>query len=193
MLIVISGLPGIGKTTLAAALARRMRTTHLSVDTVEDALLGAGFAPGWTTGVAAYEAVRVAAEQNLSLGHTVVVDAVNDTDAARQTWRDAATATRNVVRFVLLRPPPPDEHQRRLRGRKRALLFRSRHGSRSSSGRRRMRNGRIPRFNCPPMNLRNDFWNNWNTRSDSTDSAECRRGRVTFRRRRPACGSVVAH
>lgn len=122
MLIVISGLPGIGKTTLASALARRMRATHLSVDTVEEALLGAGFEPGWATGVAAYEAVRVAAEQNLSLGHTVVVDAVNDTDAARQTWRDAATATRNVLRFVLLLPPPPEEHQRRLRGRKRALL-----------------------------------------------------------------------
>lgn len=99
-----------------------MSATHLSVDTVEDALLGAGFEPGWTTGVAAYQAVRFAAEQNLLLGHTVVVDAVNDTDAARQTWRDAATATRNELRFVLLRPPPPDEHQRRLRGRKRALL-----------------------------------------------------------------------
>lgn len=122
MLIVISGLPGIGKTTVAAALASRIGATHLSVDTVEDALLGAGFEAGWTTGVAAYEAVRAAAEQNLSLGHTVVVDAVNDTDAARQTWRDAANAGGSGLRFVLLRPPPPEEHQRRLSGRTRALL-----------------------------------------------------------------------
>lgn len=119
---MVSGLPGIGKTTLAAGLARRIRTTHLSVDTVEDALLRIGFEPGWTTGVAAYEAVRAAAEQNLSLGHPVIVDAVNDTDAARRTWREAATATGSVLRFVLLRPPPPEEHQRRLRGRTRALL-----------------------------------------------------------------------
>ena len=121
VLIVISGLPGVGKTTLAAALARQIRACHLSVDTVEDALLGAGLQPGWTTGVAAYEAVRAAAEQNLRLGHTVVVDAVNDSEAARQTWRNAATATRSVLRFVLLRPPPSTEHRRRLSLRVRTL------------------------------------------------------------------------
>ncbi len=121
MLIVISGLPATGKTTLAAALARRIEATHLSVDTVEDALLGAGLEQGWTTGVAAYEAVRVAAEQNLELGATVVVDAVNDSDAARQTWRDAAKTTGAAVFFVLLRPPPPADHQARLRARARTL------------------------------------------------------------------------
>lgn len=121
MLIVISGLPGVGKTTLAAALARRIGASHLSVDSVEDALLGAGFAPGWATGVAAYEAVRAAAEQNLLLGHSVVVDAVNDSDAARQTWRDATTVARTVLRFVVLLPPPSTEHQRRLSLRERTL------------------------------------------------------------------------
>ncbi len=121
VLIVISGLPGTGKTTLAAALARRIGAAHVSVDTVEDALLGAGLAAGWPTGVAAYEAVRAAAEQSLSLGLKVVVDAVNDSDAARQTWRDAAAATDGVVHFVLLRPPAPAEHQRRLHGRTRKL------------------------------------------------------------------------
>lgn len=90
VLIVISGLPGVGKTTLAAALARQARAVHLSVDAAEEALLGAGLEPGWTTGVAAYEAVRAAAEQNLTLGLIVVVDAVNDSEAARQTWRTAA-------------------------------------------------------------------------------------------------------
>src|SRR5688572_16073348 len=105
VLIVISGLPGVGKTTLAAALARRLGASHLSVDTAENALLGAGFEPGWATGVAAYEVVRAAAEQNLRLGHTVVVDAVNDSDAARQTWRNAAAATESALRFVVLLPP----------------------------------------------------------------------------------------
>ena len=122
VLIVISGLPGVGKTTLAAALARRIRSTHVSVDAIEDALLSAGCEPGWTTGVAAYEAARAAAEQNLALGQTVVVDAVNDSDGARQTWRRAATSTGAVLRFVLLRPPRPEEHQRRLRDRTRPLL-----------------------------------------------------------------------
>lgn len=78
VLIVISRLPGIGKTTLAAALARSVGAVHLSVDEAEDALLGVGLEPGWTTGVVAYEAVAAAAEQQLSLGLAVVVDAVND-------------------------------------------------------------------------------------------------------------------
>lgn len=121
VLIVISGLPGTGKTTLAAALAEQMRAVHLSVDTAEDALLGAGLEPGWTTGVAAYEAVRAAAEQNLALGLTVVVDAVNDSESARDTWRRAADRTHAQPNFVLLQPPPPAEHQRRLRARARDL------------------------------------------------------------------------
>lgn len=121
MLIVISGLPATGKTTLAAGLARHIDAVHLSVDTVEDALLRVGLEPGWTTGVAAYEAVGAAALQNLVLGRTVVVDAVNDSDAARQTWRDVARRAGAKVRFVLLLPPSAAEHRRRLHARRRGL------------------------------------------------------------------------
>ncbi len=119
MLIVISGLPATGKTTLAAALSRRVGAVHLSVDAVEDAMLRAGLEPCWTTGVAAYEAVGAAAQQNLLLGRVVVVDAVNDSDAARQTWRDTAGRAAVDVRFVLLLPPASDEHRRRLAARER--------------------------------------------------------------------------
>ena len=62
MLIVVSGLPGTGKSTVAAALAGHINAVHLSVDDAEDALLGAGLPPGFRTGVAAYEAVRAAAK-----------------------------------------------------------------------------------------------------------------------------------
>lgn len=121
MLIVISGLPATGKTTLATALAQRVGAVHLSVDAVEDALLRSGLEPGWTTGVAAYEAAGAASEQNLLLGHTVVVDAVNDSEAARQVWRDAAARAAADVRFVVLTPPATSEHQRRLGARQRGL------------------------------------------------------------------------
>lgn len=119
MLIVISGLPATGKTTLATALSRHVGAVHLSVDAVEDAMLRAGLEAGWTTGVAAYEAVGAAAQQNLLLGRVVVVDAVNDSHAARQTWRDAAGRAEVDVRFVLLLPPASGEHQRRLSARER--------------------------------------------------------------------------
>lgn len=85
-------------------------------------MLGAGLAHDWTTGVAAYEVVRAAAEQNLALGHLVVVDAVNDSDIARCTWRNAAKTAGCAVRFVLLTPPPCEEHERRLTGRSRGLI-----------------------------------------------------------------------
>ncbi len=111
--------PGTGKTTLAAAIARRLGAVHISVDAVEEGLLRAGLEPGWTTGVGAYEAVRAAAEQNLRLGHTVVVDAVNDSDAARDTWRQAVANARRGLRFVMLHPPEVDEHRRRLHHRQR--------------------------------------------------------------------------
>ena len=121
MLLVISGLPGTGKSAAAAAIAAEMQAVHLSIDQVEDAMLGAGLPHDWTTGVAAYEAVRAAAEQNLELGHSVVVDAVNDSAEARGTWVNAAAATGADLLFVVLTPPPPGEHQRRLSARQRRL------------------------------------------------------------------------
>jgi predicted kinase len=121
MLVVISGLPATGKSAVAEVVARRTGSAHVSIDTIEDALLGAGMAPGWTTGVAAYEVARAVSEQNLVLGHRVVVDAVNDSEAARSTWRSAAAATASPLVFVLLTPPDPAEHRRRLVERRRGF------------------------------------------------------------------------
>lgn len=121
MLVVISGLPGTGKTAVATAVARDSGAVHLSIDAVEDALLGAGCSRSWTTGVAAYEAVRAAAELNLDLGRTVVVDAVNDSEPARETWRRAAATTGAPVLFVLLTLEDDVEHRRRLEERNRHL------------------------------------------------------------------------
>ncbi|PWK92360.1 AAA family ATPase [Fulvimonas soli] len=45
LLIVLAGLPGGGKTTLARALAARLGATHLRIDTIEQTLRRAGLAP----------------------------------------------------------------------------------------------------------------------------------------------------
>jgi predicted kinase len=121
VLVVVSGLPGTGKTALAAALAARLGAVHLSVDPVEDALLGAGLPPSWETGVAAYEAARAMAELNLVPGATVVVDAVNDSEPARETWRTASAAAGAELAFVLLTLDDVVEHRRRVEGRRRDL------------------------------------------------------------------------
>jgi AAA domain-containing protein len=112
-LLVVSGLPGVGKTAVATEIAKRVGGVHLSVDPVEDALLACGLEPGWQLGVAAYEAVASMASANLELGRTVVVDAVNDSEAARGTWRRVA----EPVTFAVLTCSDPVEHRRRLEGR----------------------------------------------------------------------------
>lgn len=122
MLIVISGLPGTGKSAVAAEVANAIDAVRLSIDSIEEALLGAGLQPSWQTGVAAYEAARAAAEQNLALGRTVVVDAVNDSELARDTWRNAASRSGAALVFVLLTLDDAAEHRRRLEGRVRGLV-----------------------------------------------------------------------
>ena len=116
-LIVVSGLPGVGKTAVATEIARRISGVHLSVDPVEDALLAAGLPPGWNLGVGAYEAVASMAAANVALGRTVVVDAVNDSEAARDTWRRVTGS----VTFVVLVVSDADEHRQRLEGRHRGF------------------------------------------------------------------------
>lgn len=122
-LIVVSGLPGAGKTSVAEVVAARTRSVHLSIDAVEESLLACGLPSGWQVGVAAYEAVRAMAEQNLRLGHDVIVDAVNDSEEARQTWRTAASRTGAFLEFVHLMISDAREHERRLSGRDRGLVF----------------------------------------------------------------------
>lgn len=120
-LVVIAGLPGVGKTSVAAFLATLVDAVHLSIDAVEESLLASGFARGWQTGVAAYEAGRAMAELNLHLGRVVVVDAVNDSEEARETWRRAAVDTGASLDFVHLVLADVSDHQRRLEGRDRGF------------------------------------------------------------------------
>ncbi len=94
---------------------------HLSVDACEEAMLAAGLPSGWTTGVAAYEVVRAAAELNLRLDRVVVVDAVNDSEEARDTWRRAVESTGAVLDLVHLVVGDEAEHVRRLAGRDRGF------------------------------------------------------------------------
>jgi predicted kinase len=42
MLVVVSGLPGVGKTTIARDLAVSMNALHLRIDSIEQALRNAG-------------------------------------------------------------------------------------------------------------------------------------------------------
>ena len=109
-LVVLSGRPGTGKTTIAREVCRRLGACYLRVDAAETALARTGAA----VGVGGYAVIHELAVSNLLLGNTVVVDAVNPVPEARMSWRDAAQ--RAGVLLVSLETVLPDreEHRRRV-------------------------------------------------------------------------------
>ncbi|GAA3606400.1 AAA family ATPase [Agrococcus terreus] len=121
MLIVMAGLPGSGKSTIAAALARSIGCAVIAVDPIEAAMHRAGIAADQPTGLAAYVAAEAVAREQLRLGHHVVVDAVNDAGAARQQWRDLAAGEGVDLRFVEVFAPDDGTHRARLAARTRDL------------------------------------------------------------------------
>ena len=90
VLVVVSGLPGVGKSAIANAVGRALGAPVFSVDPIEAAIWRCGVEPSFATGVAAYEVAAVVAEHQLSLGLSAVVDAVSSIEVARDMWRGAA-------------------------------------------------------------------------------------------------------
>jgi predicted kinase len=117
MLIVFGGLPGVGKTTLSAAVAQRLGAVYLRVDAVESAMWDNGIDRDQPTGLASYGVVSAIAAANLRLGATVLADAVNPVEAARSAWRALAEAQGVPLRVVEVVCSDPAEHRRRVEAR----------------------------------------------------------------------------
>ncbi len=89
LLIVLSGLPGTGKTKLARAAALALGAIHLRIDSIEQAILRSSLAPS-SVEEAGYLAAYAVALDNLRLGRIVIADSVNPIELTRQGWRRAA-------------------------------------------------------------------------------------------------------
>ncbi len=120
MLIAMAGLPGSGKSTLAAHIGRRLRAAVVSVDPLESAILEAGIDSDQPTGLAAYLVAETIAESVLSSGQTIIVDAVNAVEPARQQWMQLAERMSTPLRFVEASCSDAELHRTRLEARQRS-------------------------------------------------------------------------
>lgn len=110
LLLVFSGLPGVGKTTLARRVVPLLNCVYLRVDEVEAPLIRSNI----DVGGLGYEALAGIARSNLELGGNVAVDLVNPLPLTRAMWRDVAARTGAKLFTVECVLADREEHRRRV-------------------------------------------------------------------------------
>ena len=90
-LIVLSGLPGTGKSTIAEAIGRGLGIPVFAKDWLEGTLKNSKLVTDETEkflGSAGYGLLTVLAERQLMLGQSVILDSVASTESIRTTWKE---------------------------------------------------------------------------------------------------------
>ena len=120
-LVVVSGIPGTGKSTVAGHAARLVPATLLSKDVFEAALLRSGIDRAIGSGWASYEQLGAVAESQLRLGNAVVIDSVATNERIRSVWRELAAV--HGARFLPIECICSDDrvHRSRVEGRDRHI------------------------------------------------------------------------
>ncbi|UEM19203.1 AAA family ATPase [Skermanella mucosa] len=116
MLVVLSGLPGTGKTTIGKALAAKQSGTYIRVDEIEHALAYSANL-SCDLGPAGYLVAFAIASSNLKVGNLVIADSVNPVPESRQGWHSVADDAGSLVLDVEVICSDEVEHRRRVEAR----------------------------------------------------------------------------
>ena len=119
-LIIMSGLPGSGKSAVAESLSAKLSVPLFSVDPIESSLLKSGLKRSFETGLAAYLVAETLADEHLRRGMSVIIDAVNAVQEARDLWHNLARihhTTLIIIECIVERAV----HKRRIESRIRNL------------------------------------------------------------------------
>lgn len=113
VIVCFSGLPAVGKTTLAKRVSSALGAVYLRVDTIEQTLREYGFCDEQIGGIG-YGVTCNLAIENLRLGRQVVADQVNPWPLTRDMFLQAARAGGGTCLNVEVVCSDPVEHRRRV-------------------------------------------------------------------------------
>lgn len=116
-LIVMSGLPGSGKSVLAEAVTKELDIPVFSLDTIKALLLKTGLIQNYEDGRPAWTVASGLIEEQLKLGVSVIVDAINAEEAAKDTWRDLAKKHNSELKIIECFNSDSHLHKERIRNR----------------------------------------------------------------------------
>ena len=123
-LIIFSGLPGTGKSTLAESVGKDLGVPVFAKDWLEATLVRTALKPtdeDRSLGFAGYELLTVLAERQLMLGQSVILDSVAASQSIRNTWRQLAEQYQADCRVIECICSDEVLHRSRLKERKRGI------------------------------------------------------------------------
>ena len=124
-MIVIAGLPGTGKSSLAEAAGRQLSIPVFAKDWLEGVLVRCELRPKAENvpglGFAGYELLTTLADRQLRLGQSVILDSVAGPQTIRAQWQNLAARYGAIWRVIECICSDEPAHRARISGRVRGI------------------------------------------------------------------------